>query len=53
METDLYLSPRVNINEDYEQRPAYSAGRFSEETDLKYYQNLFEEKVDDQNNKEK
>ncbi len=53
METDLYFSPRVNINEDYEQRPAYSAGRFSKETDLKYDQGLFEEKVDDRNNKEK
>lgn len=49
MENHLYSSPQFAINNDYEQRPVYQQGRFCEEADTNYYQDLFEEKDDNHN----
>jgi len=46
MKKELYELPEITHSNDYEQRQAYQQGRFSQETGLEFYQNLFEDPED-------
>lgn len=52
MEKDICDFPETGVTNDYEQREAYREGRFSQETELKSYRDLLEDKEDTQHNEE-
>ena len=43
MSQEEHLLPQVELDEDFQQRPAYQEGRLTEEPDLSLYDALFEE----------
>jgi transposase len=44
--------PQADVDEDFQQRPAYQEGRLTEEPDLTIYDQLFEEKEEDEDDQQ-
>ena len=48
MTQDEYSLPEVDVDEDFQQRPAYQEGRLTDEPDLSGYDTIFEEDRENQ-----
>ena len=46
------ILPEANVDEDFQDRPAYQEGCLTEEPDLSIYDELFEDKEEDEDDDE-